>query len=131
MMICSGELDLYGGQRLAWRKWILNISRITFQYYLKNQGPIVTKIANHKSFNIISKLKRRKALMNGENSLLHAPHHYLWDEAAAILSGLIGGGRYGLKIRVPHAVGKTIHLSIEHNLLISVITDYTSISLQL
>lgn len=71
--------------------------------------------------------------MNGENSLLHAPHH-LWDEAAAILSGLIGGGRYGLKIRVPHAVGKTIHLSIidrRHNLLISVITDYTSISLQL
>ncbi len=26
-----------------------------------------------------------------------------WDEVAAILSGLIGGGRYGLKIRIPHA----------------------------
>ena len=30
----------------------------------------------------------------------------VWDEVAAILSALIGGGRYGLKIRVPHAVGK-------------------------
>lgn len=30
----------------------------------------------------------------------------LWNEAAAILSGLIGGGRYGLKIRVPHALGE-------------------------
>ena len=29
----------------------------------------------------------------------------LRDELAAILSGLIGGGRYGLKIRVPHAFG--------------------------
>ena len=28
------------------------------------------------------------------------------DEIAAILSGLIGGGRYGLKIRVPHALGE-------------------------
>jgi len=26
-----------------------------------------------------------------------------WDEVAAIISGLIGGGRYGLKIRIPHA----------------------------
>mmetsp|Transcript_16324 Transcript_16324/g.35320 ORF Transcript_16324/g.35320 Transcript_16324/m.35320 type:complete len:263 (-) Transcript_16324:1119-1907(-) len=31
------------------------------------------------------------------------PPSTLWDEVAAILSGLIGGGRYGLKIRVPHA----------------------------
>jgi len=31
----------------------------------------------------------------------------LWDEVAAILSGLIGGGRYGLKIRIPHAVVMT------------------------
>ena len=31
----------------------------------------------------------------------------LWDEVAAILSGLIGGGKYGLKIRVPHAVVMT------------------------
>lgn len=30
----------------------------------------------------------------------------LWGEAAAVLSGLIGGGRYGLKIRVPHAFGE-------------------------
>jgi hypothetical protein len=30
----------------------------------------------------------------------------LWDEIAAIFSGLIGGGRYGLKIRVPHALGE-------------------------
>jgi hypothetical protein len=28
------------------------------------------------------------------------------DEIAAILSGVIGGGRYGLKIRVPHALGE-------------------------
>lgn len=26
-----------------------------------------------------------------------------WDEVAAIILGLIGGGRYGLKIRIPHA----------------------------
>lgn len=31
----------------------------------------------------------------------------LWDEVAAILSGLIGGGKYGLKIRIPHAVVMT------------------------
>lgn len=30
----------------------------------------------------------------------------LWDEVAAILSGLIAGGRYGLKIRIPHAFGE-------------------------
>lgn len=28
------------------------------------------------------------------------------DEIAAIISGVIGGGRYGLKIRVPHALGE-------------------------
>lgn len=27
----------------------------------------------------------------------------LWDEVASIISGLIGGGKYGLKIRIPHA----------------------------
>jgi hypothetical protein len=31
------------------------------------------------------------------------------DEIAAILSGVIGGGRYGLKIRVPHALGELVH----------------------
>ena len=30
-------------------------------------------------------------------------HSTAWDEVAAIISGLIGGGRYGLKIRIPHA----------------------------
>lgn len=31
-----------------------------------------------------------------------------WDEeVAAVLSGLIGGGRYGIKIRVPHALVMT------------------------
>jgi hypothetical protein len=40
-----------------------------------------------------------------DSGLLPVTHHF-WDEAAAILSGLIGGGRYGLKIRVPHAVGE-------------------------
>eukprot|EP01082_Thalassiosira_pseudonana_P006640 g5996.t1 g5996 contig20:588825-589950(-) len=38
---------------------------------------------------------------------LSSTNHTLWDEAAAILSGLIGGGRYGLKIRVPHALVMT------------------------
>eukprot|EP00804_Cyclotella_cryptica_P017697 CCRYP_020686-RC/>CCRYP_020686-RC protein AED:0.43 eAED:0.43 QI:144/1/1/1/0/0/3/242/97 len=33
--------------------------------------------------------------------------HSLYDEVVAILSGLIGGGRYGLKIRVPHALVMT------------------------
>lgn len=28
------------------------------------------------------------------------------DEIAAIFSGVIGGGTYGLKIRVPHALGE-------------------------
>jgi hypothetical protein len=41
-----------------------------------------------------------------DNSSSSPVTHHFWDEAAAILSGLIGGGRYGLKIRVPHAVGK-------------------------
>jgi hypothetical protein len=41
-----------------------------------------------------------------DNSSLSPGTHHFWDEAAAILSGLIGGGRYGLKIRVPHAVGE-------------------------
>mmetsp|Transcript_25133 Transcript_25133/g.54187 ORF Transcript_25133/g.54187 Transcript_25133/m.54187 type:complete len:233 (+) Transcript_25133:112-810(+) len=44
----------------------------------------------------------------------------LWDEVAAILSGLIGGGRYGLKIRVPHAIVMTFlfgsHLSFRKKL---------------
>lgn len=33
-------------------------------------------------------------------------HASLWEEAAAILSGLIGGGLYGLKIRIPHSFGE-------------------------
>lgn len=41
----------------------------------------------------------------------------LWDEVAAILSGLVAGGRYGLKIRTPHALVMTFlfgrHLSFE------------------
>ncbi|KAL7528073.1 hypothetical protein ACHAXR_002252 [Thalassiosira sp. AJA248-18] len=44
----------------------------------------------------------------------------LWDEVAAVLSGLIGGGRYGLKIRVPHAFVMTFlfgsHLSFRKKL---------------
>jgi len=35
------------------------------------------------------------------------------EELAAILSGLIGGVRYGLKIRVPHAVGEFLGPSAE------------------
>lgn len=35
----------------------------------------------------------------------------LWDEVAAILSALIGGGKYGLKIRVPHALVMTFLFS--------------------
>ncbi|KAL7547499.1 hypothetical protein ACHAWF_010790 [Thalassiosira exigua] len=44
----------------------------------------------------------------------------MWDEAAAVLSGLVGGGRYGLKIRVPHALVMTFlfgsHLSFRKKL---------------
>lgn len=36
----------------------------------------------------------------------------LWGEVAAILSGLIAGGRYGLKIRIPHAFGKWSELRV-------------------
>ena len=56
--------------------------------------------------------------MNGisdNDAILPQQHHNsdgsvvtVWDEVAAILSALIGGGRYGLKIRVPHAVGKFV-----------------------
>ena len=55
--------------------------------------------------------------MNGitdNDAILPQQHHHIsdgsvvtvWDEVATILSALVGGGRYGLKIRVPHAVGK-------------------------
>ena len=55
--------------------------------------------------------------MNGisdNDAILPQQHHNIsdgsvvtvWDEVAAILSAFIGGGRYGLKIRVPHAIGK-------------------------
>ena len=57
--------------------------------------------------------------MNGisdNDAILPQQHHNsdgsvvtVWDEVAAILSALIGGGRYGLKIRVPHAVGKFLY----------------------
>ena len=49
------------------------------------------------------------AIMDLDGAILPgnaASRSALWDEAAAILSGLIGGGRYGLKIRVPHALGE-------------------------
>jgi hypothetical protein len=38
----------------------------------------------------------------------------LWDEVAAILAGLIGGCRYGLKIRVPHALGELCSIRQDH-----------------
>mmetsp|Transcript_29101 Transcript_29101/g.59775 ORF Transcript_29101/g.59775 Transcript_29101/m.59775 type:complete len:118 (-) Transcript_29101:662-1015(-) len=45
----------------------------------------------------------------------------LWEEVAAIISGLIGGGRYGLKIRVPHAFVMTFlfgsHLSFKKKII--------------
>ncbi|KAL3822618.1 hypothetical protein ACHAXA_006403 [Cyclostephanos tholiformis] len=41
----------------------------------------------------------------------------LWDEIAAIFSGLIGGGRYGLKIRVPHALVMTFLFGGERSFL--------------
>eukprot|EP00986_Skeletonema_menzelii_P012918 scaffold7298_cov150-Skeletonema_menzelii.AAC.18 len=41
------------------------------------------------------------AATNGDS--LHNNNNTSWDEVAAIISGLIGGGRYGLKIRIPHA----------------------------
>lgn len=55
-----------------------------------------------------SPLSPRQNTMDGDHGTilpLSSTNHTLWDEAAAILSGLIGGGRYGLKIRVPHALG--------------------------
>lgn len=55
-----------------------------------------------------SPLSPRQNTMDGDRGTilpLSSTNHTLWDEAAAILSGLIGGGRYGLKIRVPHALG--------------------------
>lgn len=55
-----------------------------------------------------SQLSPRQNTMDGDRGTilpLSSTNHTLWDEAAAILSGLIGGGRYGLKIRVPHALG--------------------------
>lgn len=53
-------------------------------------------------------------MTNDGNGILHASDH-LWDEAAAILSGLIGGCRYGLKIRVPHALGEHLLLFFAHH----------------
>ncbi len=41
-------------------------------------------------------------LLNAANSTTTTAA-LLWDEVASIISGLIGGGRYGLKIRIPHA----------------------------
>lgn len=40
---------------------------------------------------------------NVDNLYTNSTTTSAWDEVAAILSGLIGGGRYGLKIRIPHA----------------------------
>lgn len=69
--------------------------------------------------------------MNGisdNDAILPQQHHNsdgsvvtVWDEVAAILSALIGGGRYGLKIRVPHAVGKFVppYVYTKHDAFIS------------
>ena len=76
--------------------------------------------------------------MNGisdNDAILPQQHHNsdgsvvtVWDEVAAILSALIGGGRYGLKIRVPHAVGKFLYLRMfAQNMMLS----YHNISLTL
>ena len=49
--------------------------------------------------------------MNNDSTLSNTSsfsHASLWEEAAAILSGLIGGGLYGLKIRIPHSFGKRV-----------------------
>ena len=52
--------------------------------------------------------------MNNSNSILSnissSSHASLWEEVAAILSGLIGGGLYGLKIRIPHSFGELCHI---------------------
>ena len=56
---------------------------------------------NHKTFNI--------NMINSNNILSNissGSHSSLWDEVAAIISGLIGGGLYGLKIRIPHSFGE-------------------------
>jgi hypothetical protein len=52
-----------------------------------------------------------KHTMNNNNSILSnnissSSHASVWEEVAAILSGLIGGGLYGLKIRIPHSFGE-------------------------
>ena len=69
--------------------------------------------------------------MNGisdNDAILPQQHHNsdgsvvtVWDEVADILSALIGGGRYGLKIRVPHAVGKFVppYVYTKHDAFIS------------
>ena len=48
-------------------------------------------------------------MINSNNILSNissGSHSSLWDEVAAIISGLIGGGLYGLKIRIPHSFGE-------------------------
>ena len=40
-------------------------------------------------------------------NLQHFPTQDLWHELHAILAGLLGGARYGIKIRLPHALVMT------------------------
>ncbi len=39
---------------------------------------------------------------------MDATYHDIYSEISAIISGLIGGGRYGFKIRLPHAAVMTL-----------------------
>lgn len=34
--------------------------------------------------------------------------HSLWDEVQAIVAAVVGGARYGVKIRIPHALVMTV-----------------------
>jgi len=48
-------------------------------------------------------ISNEEAILSTNNNDTSTSSITLWEEVAVILSALVGGGRYGLKIRLPHA----------------------------
>lgn len=50
----------------------------------------------------------KKTLLPGSSIPVGMVQHTLLEEAQAILAAVVGGARYGIKIRIPHALVMTV-----------------------
>jgi len=98
---------------------IETVSRITYYLLSDHQS---SQVKDHRSHNLFHKNRKTTLISHTHHAHCHtytpirtmnppganSSAHDIPSEIKAILDGLIGGGKYGMKIRLPHAAVMTL-----------------------